>query len=62
MSSRASANNAITKSNTQPSSTIDSTVSRSRYGVTIKRGNFRRAQEDRVSVYIHFSFSNIRVL
>ena len=48
LSSRPGSNNAISKSEA-PQTHVDSTMSKVRFGVTIKKGNFRRTQEDRVS-------------
>jgi hypothetical protein len=47
LSSRPGSNNAISKSQA-PVSGLDSEISSSRFGVTTKRGNYRRTQEDRV--------------
>ena len=49
MSSRAGANNAISKSHASTVN-LDCSVSKNRYGVCMKRGNFRRTQEDRVGI------------
>lgn len=48
LSSRAGANNAISKAQSATAN-FDITVSKNKYGVSMKKGNFRRTQEDRVS-------------
>jgi len=50
LSRRPGANNAISKAQASTSN-LDTSVSKNRYGITIKRGNFRRTQEDRVSIF-----------
>ena len=58
LSSRQGVNNAISKAKASSSNT-DSTVSKNRYGVSIKKGYFRRTQEDRVSIIkIRFRIQN----
>jgi hypothetical protein len=59
LSSRQGVNNALSKAQL-PSNNTDSTVSKNRYGVSMKKGNFRRTQEDRVS--ITNSISNTKFL
>jgi hypothetical protein len=56
LSSRAGANNAIAKSKHEYTNNLDCTLSKPRFGVTIKRGNFRRTQEDRVRNFKIVSF------
>jgi hypothetical protein len=49
LSCRPGSNNALTKAHAS-SANLDCTVSKSRYGICMKKGNFRRTQEDRVSI------------
>lgn len=49
LSSRQGVNNALSKAQATTAK-MDSTVSKNRYGVSMKRGHFRRTQEDRVSI------------
>jgi hypothetical protein len=55
LSSRPGSNNAITKSQA-PTNGLDIEISSARFGVTMKRGNFRRTQEDRVC---HIKYTSI---
>jgi hypothetical protein len=56
LSSRPGANNALAKAQAS-SSNLDCSVSKNRYGVCMKRGNFRRTQEDRVSFLLIYAIS-----
>lgn len=49
LSSRQGVNNALSKAQAVTAN-MDSTVSKNRYGASMKKGYFRRTQEDRVSI------------